>query len=346
MSARPLSVALLGHVGNSVLVRGGLEVHLDAMVEALRARGVDAVSRLGQQRGRVDLVHFVGSFYGLDEAFDAAFGLPRLVMPILLHSDSSLAWWRGPADLLRARFDGSLLHTRRRMLQQADLVVANSAFEEAEARAWGARRTAVVPAGVDLEHFRPGAAAADQLPPEWRSRAEAFAKARSRVVSVGRLERRKNQREVLAAARLLGAQAVFIGRRSPSEPRFLDELSAQGGGEVVWEDAPSEVVLWALRTADVHVLATRHETAGLVSMEAAACGCRPVAIDQPTAREYLSPFGELARSPSPGELAGAIARAQRRGRLSGEERSHLERFSWPRIAEQLEAHYRGLLRGR
>lgn len=133
---------------------------------------------------------------------------------------------------------------------------------------------------------------------------------------------------------------LCIGRRSPTESGWLDELRRQAGGALVaWEDAPFEAVRWALTRAAVHVLATRHETAGLVSLEAAACGARPVAVDQPTAREYLLPFGELARGAEPAALAAAIRRALQRGSMSAAEQQTLRRFDWLMIAEQLERCY-------
>ena len=85
--------------------------------------------------------------------------------------------------------------------------------------------------------------------------------------------------------------------------------------------------------SDVHVLATRHETIGLVSLEAAASGARPVVITQPTSREYFAAYGEFAAEPSPTVLSQAIQRALRRGRLGPEERRHLEPVSWTAFAK-------------
>lgn len=340
----PLRIAMVGHVGNSVVVRGGLEVHLDAMASALRARGHEVGRRLDELTGAPDLFHFVGAFYGLGAAFDAARGLPRLVMPILLHSDESLAWWRAPVDRLRSMSSDSVLSARRRMLREADLVVANSRFEAEESREWGASRVEVVPAGVDLARFKATAPVLAALPSPWQRAIAEMDGEKNLVVSVGRFERRKNQLEVAQACRSLGLRLLCIGRRSPTELGWLDELRSAAGSELtVWEDAPLEAVLWALTQGAVHVLATRHETAGLVSLEAAACGARPVAIDQPTSREYLHPFGVLARSPSPEDLSQAIAHALERGQTTLQEREALKRFDWPVIAADLEAHYRACL---
>jgi glycosyltransferase involved in cell wall biosynthesis len=310
------------------------------MAQALRQRGHVVARRLDELDGPPDLFHFVGAFYGLGGAFDAARGLPRLVMPILLHSDASLAAWRPAVDRARSWLPGSLLNARHRMLREAELVVTNSEFEAGEARQWGAERVAVVPAGVDLSRFLPEPVPTVTLPDPWQAVAREFERGGAFVVSVGRFERRKNQLEVAEACRSLGLRLLCIGRRSPTESGWLDELRRRAGTALVaWEDAPFEVVRWALTRAAVHVLATRHETAGLVSLEAAACGARPVAVDQPTAREYLAEMGEFAASSAPEHLARAITSARRRGQTSAAERHDLGRFDWHSIAASLETAY-------
>jgi glycosyltransferase involved in cell wall biosynthesis len=167
------------------------------------------------------------------------------------------------------------------------------------------------------------------------------------LVSVGRFERRKNQLEIIRAAHRLGLAPLFIGRPNPTEPQYLSQLQATGDDRLdVWVDPPRAVVDWALAESQVHVLATRHETIGLVSLEAASLGARPVAIDQPTSRDYLLPFGELAASPDPADLTRAIERALQRGRLSEAEKALLGNLTWDAMAEVLEKHYRSILEKR
>jgi glycosyltransferase involved in cell wall biosynthesis len=333
---KPPCVGLIGHVGNSLLVRGGLEILLNITADVLRARGCSVVRQVREASAAPDLYYFMGGFYGLSEAFDAARGRPRIILPLLLHADASLAWWRPWADAARSFLPVSLQGERGRMLRQADAVLASSEFEAVDARRLGARRVEVVKLGVDVEMFRPDQAPVESLPHAWQERARAWLAMDRRCLSVARFEARKNQREVAVACRSRTVPALFIGRRSPVEPMYLDEVAREAGPLAqVWEDAPLEVVRWAFAVSDVHVLASRHETTGMVSLEAAASGCRPVAIEQPTAREYLDPLAVLAASPSPSDLELAIEAAFARGRLSSAELELVRREkSWAGFADR------------
>lgn len=339
-----ITVALVGNVGNSVMVRGGLEVLLDATADALKSIGVRVVRSLERGAPAPDLFHFFGSFYGLEDAFRAATGSPRVVSPLLLLADDALQWWRAPVDRVRSRLPLSMLHSRYRMLRDADAVMPNSQEEADNSFAYGARGCDILRCGVDLDLFQPEPAPLESLPAEWQERCQQWLKRAPRVISVGRYERRKNQVEVALACKALGLPVMFIGRRSPVEREYADELrAATAFPELVWEDAPWSVLRWAMAQSDVHVLATRHETIGLVSLEAAASGARPVTITQPTSREYFSAFGEFAPDPSPAQLSAAISRAMTRGRLLKEERRHLEPVSWSAFAKGTLAVYERVL---
>jgi glycosyltransferase involved in cell wall biosynthesis len=339
-----LTIALIGHAGNSVFVRGGLEVFVDAMADALSMHGVTAIRRLDQVGPSPDLSVFVGAYYGLAGAFEAAAGLPRVVIPLLLHPGSRPSGWRQMLDRGRSRLSGSLLYTRRRMLSDADLVIVHSESEAQDARSFGARRVEVIPAGIAAAHFDTRPPGADELDLAWQKRAQRWALREVRVVSVGRFERRKNQIETAAACERLGYPLLLIGRRSPTETAYFETLQNLAGPLVeVWEDPPSEVVRWALSASDVHVLASRHETTGLVSLEAAAAGCRPVALDYPVSREYIGGFGEFAPDAAPVRVADAIEAARRRGRLSERELRLVGTYSWSVIADRLVTAFRSVL---
>lgn len=340
-----MNIAFVGHVGNSILVRGGLEVLLNALADGLSRRGHSVTRTVGGITRDPDLVQFVGAFYGLGDAFRQASGCPRVVMPVLLHDDNALKEWHLTLNTWRGRLPGSLMSHRRMMIQHADLVIANSQNEAAEARRWGAENVRVVHAGVDMDRFRPIRFYSHALDDQWRLRVDAFAATPSPlVVSVGRLERRKHHLAVAQACETVGARLLVAGRRSPTESLWLDELVDQAGPNLtVWEDAPDAAIAEALAVADVHVLASRHETTGLVSLEAAACGARPVTVDQPTAREYFGSFGVFSESESSADLATAIRSALSRGRLTADERGAVEAYDWNRICERIEAEYRSLL---
>lgn len=339
-----ITVALVGNIGNSVMVRGGLEVLLDATGDALQKIGVRVVRKLERGALKPDVFHFFGTFYGLEDAWDAAAGTPRVVSPLLLLADAALQWWRPFVDRARSRMPFSTLNARFRMLRQAEAVMPNSHEEAENSYAYGARQCDILRCGVDLDAFLPKPESVESLPTAWQDQARRWLKCSPRVISVGRYERRKNQVEVALACKQLGWPVMFIGRRSPTERAYADELRAASAfPEFVWEDAPLSVVRWAMASSEVHVLATRHETIGLVSLEAAASGARPVTITQPTSQEYFSSYGEFAPEPDPLVLAAAIARAMKRGRLSPDERRHLDPVSWTAFAKGTLAVYERVL---
>jgi glycosyltransferase involved in cell wall biosynthesis len=329
-----ITAALLGNIGNSLMVRGGLEVFLDATEEALVDIGVRVVRRLEIGAPRPDVFHFFGSFYGLEDAFLAASGTPRVVSPVLLFNDGALDWWRPAVDRARSRLPSSLLHSRYLMLHEADAVMPNSQEEADNCMAFGASSTDILRCGVDLDLFVPTPEPLESLPAQWHAPARQWQAKTPRIISVGRYEKRKNQVEVAQACKKLGLPVMFIGRRSPMEHDYADALRAASAfPELVWEDVPASVLRWAMAQSDVHVLATRHETIGLVSLEAAASGARPVVITQPTSLEYFSAYAEFAVKPLPQLLGEAIQRALIRGRLQPEERCHLEPVSWKAFAK-------------
>ncbi|MDP2270217.1 MAG: glycosyltransferase [Archangium sp.] len=339
-----ITAALVGNLGNSVMVRGGLEVLLDATADALTRAGVRVVRRLERGAPKPDVFHFFGAFYGVEDGWQGAAGVARVVSPVLLRSDAALSWWRPAVDRARGRVPSSLLHARFRMLREADAVIANSQEEADDSLASGARSADIIRCGVDLEQFVPEPAPIGSLPAEWQDRARQWVAQSRRVISVGRFEKRKNQVAVALACKQLGLPVMFIGRRSPVERETCDELrAATAFPQFVWEDAPFSVLRWAMAHSDVHVLATRHETIGLVSLEAAASGARPVTITQRTSREYFSAYGEFSDQPDPAPLAQAIERALTRGRLQPAERRHLEPVSWAAFAAGTRAVYERVL---
>lgn len=332
---KPKVVALIGHVGNSVLVRGGLEVHLNSMAAGLSEMGYQVVTRLDQTRNSVDVAIFFGAFYGTGDAFQAMGGIPRIVVPTLLHSENSLKAWRLAVDPLRSHIPSSLLSHRRRMIRDSHMVLPSSIHEAKECRSWGAFKIRVVPVPIDSAGIRGRLNQYETMDGFWKDRIE---KLQSHdgplIISVGRLEKRKNHLSVVKACEEVDAKLVVIGRRSPTERDFVEVLrNFSDRLHDVWEDAPDSAVAAALNHANVHVLASNHETAGLVSLEAAVLGARPVAIQQATAYEYLTPFGELARSSAVGDISVAINLAISRGRITNDEERFLQKFDLAEVSK-------------
>jgi 1,2-diacylglycerol 3-alpha-glucosyltransferase len=165
-----------------------------------------------------------------------------------------------------------------RFADRAELVIAPSACIAETLRTRGVRaRVAVVPTGVPLDRFRPGAAAAAR-------RALGLTPEALVCLYVGRLDREKSVERVIGAfgliagalpqARLLlvgqGSHAGALGRQAATSPAG-DRIRLMGG--VAREALPAYY-----RAADLFLFASETETQGLVLAEAHACGLAAVAV--------------------------------------------------------------------
>ena len=79
-----LNIAIIGHIGNSILVNGGLESYLNELASALERKGHNIQIKNSADSSSPDIFQFVGAFYGW---YQRAKGIPRAVVPLLLHSD-------------------------------------------------------------------------------------------------------------------------------------------------------------------------------------------------------------------------------------------------------------------
>lgn len=110
------------------------------------------------------------------------------------------------------------------------------------------------------------------------------------IVCGGRIEPRKNSCRVIEGFRLLGRRDVklsFYGARNESHRNYLRQFDASlepGWIEYRGKVSPSEMY-HAFGDAEVSALASYFETAGLVGLEAMACGAKVVMMDSPYTRE-------------------------------------------------------------
>jgi D-inositol-3-phosphate glycosyltransferase len=219
--------------------------------------------------------------------------------------------------------------------RQVDRVLATCTDEVFELARMGTprRRMTIVPCGVDTTAFTPEGPVAPRGD-------------RPRLVSIGRLVRRKGVDEVIEAMRRVpAAELVIAGGEGPGEdpdvPR-LRECARRAGvadrvhliGPVARTEVPA-----LLRSADAVVCVPWYEPFGIVPLEAMACG-RPVVASavggiQDTVVDQVT--GLLVPPRRPDALAAALrdvltspTMAAAYG-IAGRDRV-LARYGWERVA--------------
>ncbi|MBM7173175.1 glycosyltransferase [Streptomyces sp. G44] len=234
----------------------------------------------------------------------------------------------------------------RRAARWAARIVCVSEAERTTGRRAGVDGSfSVVPNGVDVDRFGPGA------PHEARGRLlpAPFAGV-PLVVCVGRLCQQKGQDVLLRAwprvtERVPGARLVLVGD-GPDAAR----LRAAADPSVVFAGAARDAADW-YRAADVVVLPSRWEGMALAPLEAMACARPVVVTDVDGARESLPPDGRahaLVPPEDPAALAGSLVALLRdqalRDALGARGRRHvLDHHDARHTADAIGVVYRELL---
>ncbi|HWS38542.1 MAG TPA: D-inositol-3-phosphate glycosyltransferase [Actinoplanes sp.] len=237
------------------------------------------------------------------------------------------------------------------VIAASDRLVANTAFEAQDLIGhYGADPAvvSVVPPGVDLRRFRPGAA----------DRARFGLPEHGRIVAfVGRIQPLKAPDVLIAALAEMraadsGTTVVICGGPSGSgldRPSSLIDLAASLGvsDSVVFLPPQTGDDLAALyRAADLVAVPSYNESFGLVALEAQACGTPVVAAAVgglvTAVRDGIS--GVLVDGHNPRDWATVLDRLLdapgRRHRMAAGAVAHASQFSWDRTAETLLGVYR------
>ena len=239
------------------------------------------------------------------------------------------SWQRAKSPLLTS------WRLQRRMLQDALAVLPNSASEGKLLRQTFLlgdsfyRRVHVVPNGIDVSLFEP-------LPQPSALFQKQYG-IRDFVLQVGAVSPVKNQLGLLQALNDLPMPIVIIGQPTPHKPEYAEECKAlaEARGNVTFIDRlPHDELPGIYRLASVHVLPSWRETPGLVSLEAAASGCRVVTTSIGSTRDYFCNLAEYCYPSDLSSIRAAVAKALAQP-PSDKLRNHvLQNFTWQRAAEE------------
>jgi glycosyltransferase involved in cell wall biosynthesis len=186
----------------------------------------------------------------------------------------------------------------------------------------------VVPNAVDPALYPPG------LP--WDERRG--------VVYVARLEPRKNQLGLIEALRGTGVPLTIVGGDHPHHPEYAAKVRAEAGGDVeVLGHASHEQLVECYARARVHAIPSEFETTGLVSLEAAMCGCNIVTTELGYAREYFEDLAWYCRPEDRESIRTAVLEALGSPPRDALRTRILERYTWEHTADATVAGYREVL---
>lgn len=346
-----MRVALVMYPGIMKLV-GGHVTQIEETARALRRRGVDveiveiedAVSD-----ETADVVHAFGDIRPL-----LALGTPKgrlvaspiyfprsvLLGPVYSHGGARHVLEarlrhvaravRHAAERRRRTADLRAMHDAWR---QADLIVVHSEAEGELLQRDAGRfeRLRVAYSGVADEAFGGDAAEGRRL---LGIGDEPF------VLSVARVERRKNHLSLALALRGLPVRLVIVGAVLPGNEKRLAEVKRVLPDLVHIPHLEHRLVRHAHSAAVLHALPSWYEVTGLSTLEALAAGRPAVVARGPCVREYFDGCASFCEAGSIRSIRRAVERALE-GPL-GCEQERARAFSWDRTARELLEAYRGV----
>ena len=324
---------------NAMSAPGGGEVQMLATAKALSQIGLRArLWRPWEDRlATADCLHLFGSLPEHIPLIEWAHGQG---VRVLL---STIAWfdlggyWRGAETLagsllaagrftLRSACPG-LPSWRRRLYHGVDMLLPNSSAEARQLTRLfqvPAERIHIVPNGADARF-----AAADPGPFIEKYGRRGF------VLSVGRIEPRKNQLGLLRALKGTNMPIVVIGDPVPGHEAYYNACRQEAGPNVrfighIGHDDP--LLASAYGACRCLALASWFETPGLAAIEAAMSGVPLVLPRAGSASEYFGNQALYVRPKKPAEIRHAVQRAFDAGRDAALARRVRDQFTWRAVA--------------
>jgi glycosyltransferase involved in cell wall biosynthesis len=184
---------------------------------------------------------------------------------------------------------------------------------------------AVVPNGVDLDIF-------DANRPILSN--PLLEKYQGCVLSVARIERLKNQLNLVRAMKDLPWDLLIIGNHAPNHKSYFDQIRKEAGPNVHFIEQIDHALLpQYYKLAKVHALVSWIETTGLSSLEAGAMGCRLVITRKGDTYDYFGDHAFYCEPDDVRSIKNAIIRAYESTADPGS-RSHItNNYTWDKAAD-------------
>jgi glycosyltransferase involved in cell wall biosynthesis len=164
------------------------------------------------------------------------------------------------------------------------------------------------------------------------------------VISVGRIENRKNQLNLIKALNNTKYKLVLIGGPSANQMKYYDQCRAAAADNVTFlGKIPHDELLSYFQRAKVHVLASWFETTGLSSLEAAIMRCNIVITDKGDTKEYFGTDAFYCEPENPDSIRIAVEQASKAQFNEALYERIVNLHTWKKAAEQTLAAYQQLV---
>ena len=313
---------------------GGGEVLLLKLKEYLEKEGmrVDFFDSWHAKVEDYDWLHVFGSVkdcLGLVRVANAR-KVKVAITPLLWTDWSSGPFLRHLTKMIYPRFPSD----RRELLLRSDLIFPNSETEKGHLERFFALppgKMKVVYNGVDEKFARSG-------PSLFTSR---FGNGPF-VLSVGRIEPRKNQLNLIRAVKKTGKKLVLIGSAVSGYENYGERCRKEGEGFTVFLPtlAHEDPMLGSAYAAcELFVLPAWFETPGLAALEAALAGAKLLVTKGGSTREYFKHYAEYLDPSNVEDIRRKILSAIQNAPPEGLRSHILERYTWKPIAQATRRFY-------
>lgn len=258
-------------------------------------------------------------------------GVPKLKLAWLMATNSIFVRWLLTYITKPGSGEASSL-IKRALISRVDVILPNGAAEgDLVQEDFGpAKLSKVVLNGVEIDFSKPNAKAFMN-----KYSLDKF------VLSVGRIESRKNTVLLAEACRRLDYPLVLVGN-DKAEPDYVARVREAYPEVTIIPEMPHEDLGSAYAAAEVYALVSWFETPGLSSMEAGLMGCKVVSTDRGTTKEHFGKNVWYCSPRSESSIEKALADAWK-APSSDALKDHLKKLTWHDIAEKTQEAYEAII---
>lgn len=166
------------------------------------------------------------------------------------------------------------------------------------------------------------------------------------ILSVGRIEPRKNQLNLIRAMKGVDADLVLIGDCVSGNEWYREKCMREAGERVHFLGGlphGSDLLMSAYAACSVFVLPGWFETPGLSALEAALAGAKVIATEGGSTREYFGEKVHYFRPDSPGDMRAKILKAFSEASTDSLKEFILAEYTWDKVAKRTVEGYRKVM---